>query len=134
MGHECAEAQTDRGAVCQEGYYCPIGSYPIELPCPKGTFGGYRTGKYDLGQCLQCPAGSFCGSATATPTPAAVGYYSPLTGLGDIEAFFKCPPGFYCPNTGMTTYLGYWCSKGHYCPAGSSSATGNPCPAGTYTD
>jgi len=34
----------------------------------------------------------------------------------------------------MTNYLGYHCSPGYYCPAGSSSPTANPCPAGTYSD
>jgi hypothetical protein len=34
----------------------------------------------------------------------------------------------------MVNYKGYPCEKGYYCPAGSISATEEPCPAGRYSD
>jgi hypothetical protein len=45
-----------------------------------------------------------------------------------------CPPKYYCPNTGMTSYKGYTCTPGYYCPAGSTSGTQVACPQGTYSD
>lgn len=53
----------------------------------------------------------------------------------------KCHPGFYCLE-GSTTPRplgihsglgGDVCPKGHYCPAGTKSATEYPCPAGKYS-
>lgn len=34
----------------------------------------------------------------------------------------------------MTSYKGYFCEPGYYCPAGSTSAKQVACPAGTYSD
>jgi hypothetical protein len=55
-------------------------------------------------------------------------------GIGDIEGLTICPPGFYCPKTGMTAFKGYHCSPGFYCPAGSTKTNEVPCPEGTYSD
>jgi hypothetical protein len=37
-----------------------------------------------------------------------------------------------CPGTGLTA-PNETCAEGHYCPAGTTSRTQYPCPAGTYT-
>jgi len=34
----------------------------------------------------------------------------------------------------MTNFLGYHCAEGYYCPAGTTTQTEFPCPAGTYND
>jgi len=124
----------DKGAACPEGYFCPRGTGPGEYPCPMGTFGAYRTGKKDLGECLPCPPGHYCPEATATPVPAPAGKYTPLAGIGAESALFLCPPKYYCDETGMTNYKGKICEPGYVCPAGSTSATNTPCPEGTWSD
>ena len=79
-------------------------------------------------------AGFICPLCTPTPVPSPRGFYQPNTGISDIQALYVCPPGFYCPNEGMTNYKGFICEKGHYCPAGSTSATQVECPAGSLND
>lgn len=67
MGRECAQATKDQGQTCQKGYFCPLGSYPRQWPCPPGTFSGYRSGLKDQSECMVCPAGSYCPKATINP-------------------------------------------------------------------
>ena len=40
----------------------------------------------------------------------------------------NCPAGRYCEGTGLTSAA--VCPEGYYCPAGATSGTANPCPAG----
>lgn len=54
--------------------------------------------------------------------------------MRELEGLFKCPPGFFCPDTGMSIYKGKHCSAGYVCPAGSSVATSVSCPEGTWSD
>ena len=49
-------------------------------------------------------------------------------------SLYKCPPTFYCPDTGMTNFKGYFCDAGYVCPAGSTSATQVECPEGSFSD
>ncbi|CDW74382.1 cast multi-domain protein [Stylonychia lemnae] len=134
MGHQCANATKNLGEICQEGYYCPLGSYPGQYPCPAGTFGGYRTGLKDASECQICPAGYYCPEGTVNPIPSKPGQYQPYSSIGDEQALLICPPKYYCPNSFMTNYKGYHCQPGYYCPAGSVSPTDHPCPEGTYSD
>lgn len=115
-------------------YYCPTGVSSPGLPCPAGTFGGYMSGKTDPSQCLTCPPGNYCPEGSDIPTPTPVGYFNPLQGIDSLDGVQLCPPKFYCPNEGMTNYLGYPCAPGYYCPAGTTTQTEFPCPAGTYND
>jgi len=133
-GRQCPGGGVDSGPVCSEGYYCPRGTTPGAYPCPKGTYGGLQKGLKDVSECLICPAGHYCGVATVTPTPAPAGYYQPNQGTGDVEALYVCPPRFHCPNQGMVNYKGFHCTPGYYCPAASTKANQEPCPAGTYSD
>jgi hypothetical protein len=55
-------------------------------------------------------------------------------GATSSNAAKACPPGYPCKGTGNFDYKGFTCSKGHYCPPGSTEPNANPCPAGTYTD
>jgi len=64
--------------TCGLAYYCPSGvAYP-GLPCPAGTWGGYKSGKIDPSQCLPCPPGFYCPAGTADPIAVPIGYYNPL--------------------------------------------------------
>ena len=97
MGHQCDTATKTLGDICTEGYYCPLGSYPAQYPCPAGTYGGGRTALKDMSECLPCPAGYYCPTGTAIPIASPAGYYQPHEGIGDKEAMVICPPKYYCP-------------------------------------
>jgi hypothetical protein len=102
-------------------YYCPTGAAAPGLPCPAGTFGGYKSGKTDPSECLTCPPGNYCPEGSELPTVTPVGYFNPLQGIDSLDGVQLCPPGFYCPNTAMTNFLGFHCAEGHYCPAGTTT-------------
>jgi hypothetical protein len=87
-GMYCDLGTADDGVICPEGYVCPRGA-TIELnedlyleyarasytPCPPGTYGGYMEGKKSIDECLVCPPGYICGSATTEPEAVPPGYY-----------------------------------------------------------
>ena len=76
---------------------CQTGSYNTGLPAP--------------GNCLPCPAGSFCPDGASPPLP--------------------CPIRFACPGLGLS--FPQLCGSGHgYCPV-VSLASPQPCPAGTMS-
>lgn len=120
IGHQCGEESTDKGSICGAGFYCPRGSGDGSYPCPAGTHGNSQTGKKDINECIPCPPGNFCPEGSASPTPAPAGYYTPLSGMPSQESLYLCPPTFYCPNEGMTSYKGNFCRAGYVCPAGST--------------
>lgn len=46
-GTSCGGGDTSGGSTCGLGYYCPSGVAAPGLPCPAGTYGGFKTGKID---------------------------------------------------------------------------------------
>lgn len=54
--------------------------------------------------------------------------------MPSLASLMKCPPKYYCPNTGMTSYKAFPCQPGYYCPLGTATATQYPCPEGTFSD
>jgi hypothetical protein len=142
-GTSCGEGATT-STTCGMGYYCPTGVAAPGYPCPAGTFGGYMSGKIDPAQCLTCPPGHYCPEGSETPTEVPERYYNPLQGIDSLDGCQTCPPKYFCPapptdavaspNYIGVGYLGNNCAVGHYCPAGTNSATEFPCPAGTYND
>lgn len=103
------EVPTD---FCTEGYYCPLGTVNVTLPCP---------------------VGSFCPNASKEPTKCTGGHFCPVQKIALPR--YECKEGYYCtleairadPTGGLT---GDICPTGSYCPRGSVSPT--PCPIGTY--
>lgn len=97
---------------CTEGYYCPLGTVNVILPCP---------------------VGSFCPNASAVPTMCTGGHFCPDERLATPK--YECKEGYYCilnasradPTDNVT---GNICPTGSYCPRGSFKH--NPCPIGTY--
>jgi len=69
-GFYCPNVATITPKLCQNGTYCPEGSYTYTY-CPSGFY---------------CPAGS------ADPIVCPPGYYCP----GDSEYYYKCANGTYC--------------------------------------
>ena len=55
-------------------------------------------------------------------------------GMSDLVALPECPPSASCTTPGSSIVEKVPCALGHYCPAGSKSVTGHPCPPGTYSN
>ena len=139
--HQCAACPMGRygnswglfspacSGVCQArpGYYCPA---------------GYRYASPGL----KCPVGATCGGGASIPVCTAVGSVvdsrnrcSPCRagtyGAPGSPSCALCPAGTYGLGAGLNTSA---CSgnctaaPGYHCPAGSRSAGGSICPAGTY--
>ena len=93
------------------------------------------TAKYQS-DCLDCPGGYWCGSATVDPTPCQTGNYSePAQSVCvQCEAGYycdqdntsetvmltdkRCPAGLYCPAALRDLADAMNCSDSHYCPEG----------------
>lgn len=138
------------GNICPAGFYCPSGSIS-PIACPKGTYLG-STGNDQLSDCVDCPAGQYCGnSALTTPTGScAAGYFCPGSNYEYRPLASKCIVGYYCP-TGSPDKIvcptGYYqdqtlqssckvCPQGYYCPNSAMTAPtrcdpGYYCPQGT---
>jgi hypothetical protein len=133
-GYYCI-IETTAPTICPAGSYCPSGTAAsTDNKCPAGTYSGTKTGSRLLSDCLPCTIGHYCDEGTATPTPAAAGYYIPYMSAASINAAKKCPPGYPCAGTGNYDYKGFICDAGYYCPSGTTVSNENPCPAGTYSD
>ena len=94
-----------RQTPCEPGFYCSRGE---RLTCRRGTYGS--------GYGLSADWESL-GKTTVETTSVDGDHLEEKHGVGDAETAFWCD-GF--------------CSKGHFCPEGSTSSTQVPCPAGTY--
>ncbi|KAK3560704.1 hypothetical protein QTP86_014744, partial [Hemibagrus guttatus] len=115
--HWCKEGDPEL-YMCPEGHYCDgIIDYESEgrpgpRKCPQFT---YRptSGAGSKGDCLQCPAGTFCNA----------------TGLTDFSSF-PCPPGYWCSGTGFPVI----CPAGTFRtqPGANASSQCQLCTAGTY--
>ena len=94
-----------------------------------------ETAKYQS-DCLDCPGGSWCGSATFDPSDCGTGMYSKpgqsvcvtceagyycdnvTTSRWDMLNNKKCPAGLYC-TTGLNAVSeAENCTMSHYCPEG----------------
>jgi len=119
--------------ICPVGYFCPSGTTSgTQFSCPAGTYSGTKTGSKIQSDCFPCTIGHYCPAGATTPTPAPEGYYIPYLGATSDKAAIPCPAGYPCTGTGNYDYKGFKCTKGYYCPTGTSTPV--KCPAGTYTD
>eukprot|EP00606_Chrysophyceae_sp_TOSAG23-5_P001356 GSChrysophyteH2.ASY1.ANO1.1387.1 assembled CDS len=134
--------------ACSPGFYCPINSSgPFQVACIPGTYRAETSGTA-VGDCGDCPAGSYCPAATFSPLLCPRGYYCP-TGTAEPSACLPGTYGYYCDTYAMQgpkgmCAAGYFCiagldtmtpasaicPAGNYCPMGSPVPT--PCPAGTF--
>ena len=96
---------------CRAGYYCPIGSSSETQ--------------------IKCPPGYFCVLGSEYPQECPNGTASNQTGLTASSECAKCPKGFYCATTKLTTPTGP-CAPGYYCPTGSSSDKAVVCPSAMH--
>ncbi|XP_028563977.2 uncharacterized protein LOC114585457 [Podarcis muralis] len=115
-GHYCnTPGLTTPTGLCEEGYYCIVGSTVPNIPAMDETGG-------------PCPRGYFCPQGTANPLPCPEGSYNPLQRQATC---LPCPSGYFCPKN-SSSLDGNKCPVGHYCPIGTVSETQFPCPQGTY--
>lgn len=105
--------------------------YRQQYPCPAGTYLNSTLGT-NVGDCLECPEGSYCPKGSGGVTRCPAGTYNPEKGSGLLSECLACPAGTVCSNAGAVTAGTAVCPAAHYCPAGSQSAI--PCPPGTYSD
>lgn len=116
--------------VCTLGKYCDrqglaavSGDCPAGYYCPAGTSNPMSN---------LCPAGTFCAAGSSAVTPCPSGKYCQESGLAAVSG--DCEAGYFCSGTGETVKnpSSKMCSKGNYCPAGSTAET--PCPTLKYND
>eukprot|EP00750_Incisomonas_marina_P016607 INCI19214.1.p1 GENE.INCI19214.1~~INCI19214.1.p1 ORF type:complete len:6126 (+),score=1170.25 INCI19214.1:309-18686(+) len=113
--------------LCDPGYLC-LGT---------GNMDAQGTTVYpdNAGQSALCPVGYWCNpsdSQTACPS----GMYGVKEGGTSMDdACDPCPAGYMCDyNSGSDTHTMVECTRGHYCPLGTQTATAVPCRSGTYID
>ena len=71
---------------CEKGHQCPTDLMSSQIPCTDGTY--QDTEKSE--ECLPCPAGSQCTSASVAPAPCSAGMYS----VRGMKECLHCPAGF----------------------------------------
>lgn len=102
-------ANTKPTGECADGYYCPGGAYNA---VQNETKPGYYT---TLG--------------SSNPSPCSPGTYNDAYRQTSCKI---CPQGYYCPNSGMASFIGFPCTAGHYCPIGTIQPV--KCPPGTFSN
>ena len=144
-GKWCPEGSSEQ-LDCPSGFFCQFEEQNgFSKSCPAGTFTAEK-GLSDAQQgakCQDCGAGYYCpkGSENYPSTkkfPCPIGTFAKLTDtkLQSEDECTVCEAGNFCPKIAFvpTDWSAYKCRQGHYCPAGSSSSTEYPCPAGTRND
>lgn len=99
--------------------------------CPAGTYRG-ASSAVAVADCLDCPAGYFCGTGTVTPTACAAGSYRTLTGGVAQSSCTTCPAGAYCIAASATPTL---CGPGRHRDTPGAVQLSNCllCMPGTYS-
>ena len=64
-----------------------------------------------------CPPGKYCPEGLDTVNCPVLTYRDVPWGKSNADCF-KCPAGFWCNTTGMSSYNNSICPIGKYCPAG----------------
>ena len=110
---------------CIAGYYCEGGasSNAPNTSHPKYLKNG------------PCQTGHYCTKGTVVPTPCPRGTYRNTTGASLSTQCYRCSPGYYCEDYGLTSPTGP-CLEGWYCPSWEGSMVATPknytCFAGHY--
>lgn len=117
---------------CAAGYFCPQGTqYQTQYACPAGKYSA-ATNLTSSSGCTQCPAGSFCVSASTSITGSCAAGFFCLPGSGTSNAN-PCAAGTYTASTSATAQTDCLpCPVGRYCIAGTSVPA--PCPTGSYSN
>ena len=129
VGHECPNTATTSPTACSPGKFQNLTGTTICTTCHAGY---YCEGNGVVNE-VPCGVGFFSADSASACTACTEGYYCPSNTTADV-AQQLCDPGVYCPEgTARRPDFKYdACDAGYYCEAGSSVATQDPCPAGTY--
>jgi len=125
---------------CSRDHYCPGNRSNYTIECPNSTYS--LPGASSVSQCA-CPANAallpernctcYDGYYKVFNASAPLGQWQcslcPKGSNCSLNLLTPCPPGYFCPNTGMTTPI--ICPRGSFCP--ESSITATTCPAESYT-
>ena len=124
-GFVCTNAST----TCETDGLCS----GLATSCPAKVFKPASAGSYcpsgALVNARTCPSGSYCPAGATAPTACNAGTFNILAGQSASSSCLVCTGGYYCVSNCSSPVS---CPPGFYCPAGSSSATENPCPVGTF--
>jgi hypothetical protein len=150
-GHACVAGSTNAtAAICAAGRYS-VGGAGVCSACPAGTYGATAglpsaacSGNCSAGYACPvgstnatasiCPVGKFSVSGSGACTNCSAGRYGSTTGLTSANCSNNCTAGAYGNMSGLSNPgCSGQCPAGYACPAGSTNATGNICPAGKYS-
>jgi len=146
QGHYCPEASVFPTACGPGTYQASTGQSSVSActNCPATTvcpFYGLRHSATEI----YCSPGHACPAGTKWryENPCPAGTYSDAINITATSSCITCPGKYACPRrpdaevgslgTNTLTNPRIACAAGHYCPAGTTSATERPCPAGTYS-
>ena len=97
---------------CAAGFYCTSGAASTHPYVERGGFEG------------PCPAGSYCGAGTETPTKCPSGTWSPQRRATSPDYCLECPPGYDCESAdGGLVEATTMCAKGVRCTTTYNSGT-----------
>ena len=110
--------------LCPKGFFCNDGR---RTACPVGVY-GTTEGLYERGCTEMCTAGTYCPLGSVDPIVCDAGHYCP-----NGQDRIACPAGTYGATSGLgSSSCTGLCTRGYYCPEGSTSTTQIICPAGRY--
>nr|CEL76845.1 TPA: PAN domain-containing protein [Toxoplasma gondii VEG] len=114
---------------CPAGYYCPNKAGKPK-PCPSGTYNPFE-GASSSTECVPCPLGFQC------DTPGAVYYTNRCSAGGYCNAAGAsptlCPEGTWKPGYfGNSLMHCHVCPPGAQCKQGTTAATVEKCPRGSF--
>jgi hypothetical protein len=129
----CAAGSVSANTMSTTCVTCPAGSYSTSASgecqlCPAGFF-SLASGATSSAACASCDAGTTSHSSRTSCTPCEAGKYGATT---RASACMDCSAGKYADTPGRSACTPCEAAAGSYCPSGSSSAAGVPCPAGFY--
>lgn len=112
---------------CSPGYYCEgVGNVKPTGFCLDGY---YCTGNASLPTQFETQPGYISSAGASNQTACSPGTYNMQLRQTTCT---RCPEGFFCPISGLATYIPYPCTAGHYCPPGTIDPV--KCPAGTFSN
>ena len=122
------------GDVCPRGHYCPAGT-TTPFKCPPGTYNN-KTRAPEPSDCISCEPGYYCeGYGLTSPTDRCEGGWYCTRGaytkrpVPQVNLAHNNSHHFTCPLYSLN-FTGGICTKGNYCPRGSSKLL--PCPPGRF--
>ena len=118
FGSYASDAGNDKCDACPGGSYSNTQGAKVCKVCPSGTYAVSAATT-----CTAAPAGAYTAAGATTPVKCPKGTFNDQTRQG---ACFDCPPGYYCPVTGISSNPNaygtkYTCGAGQYSTGGATA-------------